>query len=149
MTPVHTRTAWAVWTTTAALALLAALAASAYWTFAPAYESYVTTGGVGITAPGGLSGGAAASRETLLEVQGPGVLVILAVPVVISALPLLVRSPGARAGVGWLSAFLVTAFALLGGFSIGLLYLPAAAVLWAAAVVATVLARRAAAAEGA
>lgn len=79
-----------------------------------------------------------ASESTLLEQNGPAVLVALIVPVLITLVPLLDRRSGRWP---WLlaSAITLTVLCFLAGFSIGLLYLPAAVALW----IATALSRRA------
>jgi hypothetical protein len=61
------------------------------------------------------------STATLLEDQGAGVLLVLAVPVLLTLLPLLVR-PVAVAAVCTAALGLLV---VVTGFSIGLLYLPA------------------------
>jgi hypothetical protein len=74
---------------------------------------------------------------TLLEVNGPDVLVPLLVPVLLTAVPLLVPS-GRLPGVTIACAALLVFFMALGGTSIGLFYAPAAI----AAVVALLVRRR-------
>jgi hypothetical protein len=78
-------------------------------------------------------GGTSASSEgagevtrttTLLESEGPGVLLVLLVPVVLTLLPLLVRGRGRRV-VSVLAALLLGVGALMGLASIGAFYLPA------------------------
>ena len=76
-------------------------------------------------------------RATLLEVNGPGVLGPLAAPVALAALPVAANWTALRTPTRVLAAVLLTGFALVAGFSIGLLYLPAAgallaAILWSA-----------------
>jgi len=67
---------------------------------------------------------------TLIQVSGLWVLLLLALPVVLSALALvsiLLSDPGhARGKVTlWASALLLLAFCVVGSFSIGIFYLPA------------------------
>jgi hypothetical protein len=66
------------------------------------------------------------NTSTLLEVQGAGVLGILAVPIVLTLLPYLIRSPSrARAQLTIACTVLLMFGALLALASIGLFYLPA------------------------
>ncbi|WP_163544723.1 hypothetical protein [Occultella kanbiaonis] len=74
---------------------------------------------------------------TLVEVNGPGVLVALLVPVLLTAVPLLIPS-GRLPGVTIACAALLVFLMALGGASIGLFYAPAAI----AAVVALLVRRR-------
>jgi hypothetical protein len=71
-------------------------------------------------------------RTTLLEQNGPGVLVILGVPVLVTLIPLVVPRPTRRQ---WRfgAAGLLTALCVLAGFSIGLFFVPTAAAMWVAA----------------
>ncbi len=71
------------------------------------------------------------SEHTLLEQSGPAVLVALIPPVLITLIPLLVR-PSARRPWLLASAITLSVLCILAGFSIGLLYLPAAVALWVA-----------------
>jgi len=61
-------------------------------------------------------------RTTLLQSAGQGILVLLAFPVVLTLLPVLF--PKRAIWIG--AAFIIWAFAILGGFSIGFFYIPAA-----------------------
>ncbi len=74
------------------------------------------------------------SELTLLEQSGPAVLLALIAPVLITLIPLLVRPCAPRP---WLlaSAITLSVLCILAGFSIGLLYLPAAVALWVAAAI--------------
>ncbi|CAM3450254.1 hypothetical protein OCAE111667_10445 [Occultella aeris] len=74
---------------------------------------------------------------TLVEVNGPGVLVPLLVPVLLTVVPLLIPS-GRLPGVTIACAALLVFLMALGGASIGLFYAPAAI----AAVVALLVRRR-------
>ncbi|WP_425954993.1 hypothetical protein [Xylanimonas sp. McL0601] len=65
------------------------------------------------------------TSATLFEVNGPGVLVALLLPVLIAVLPLPFRGR-AWAVSSVVSAALLVVFVLLGGFSIGFAYVPAA-----------------------
>lgn len=65
------------------------------------------------------------TSQTVLQVMGGGYLVILLLPAIVLAIPLLLR--GRAASVGALAAaVLVGMFVVLGILSIGLFYLPAA-----------------------
>ncbi len=104
----------------------AALAASVFWALAP--TGHEVTGG------SGPDGTWSQEREvTLIESQGTWVIVLLIVPVIIAALPLVLggRKPSMTA-----CGALLAALALLSSFSIGLLYLPAAPLLLLGAVLA-------------
>ncbi len=59
---------------------------------------------------------------TLLQSAGPGVLILLSFPVVITLLPLLFRKEPVRI----LAAILMCALVFIGGASIGLFYAPSA-----------------------
>ena len=68
--------------------------------------------------------------ESLLEHEGASVLIVLAVPVLVSAMPLAFSRRGVAIG----AAVVLTALAVLGGFSIGLFYFPAVLLAWLSAV---------------
>jgi hypothetical protein len=79
------------------------------------------------------TGNGPTTHDTLVEVNGSDTLILLAIPVVLTAVPLL--APQHRRAIG-ACAFLLTAFAILGSWTIGLAYLPSALLLgvaWAAA----------------
>src|ERR1700730_14865581 len=63
------------------------------------------------------------SGQTLIKVNGPRIFGILAIPIVIALGPLVFPRLKIPAAIAML------VFALMGGFSIGLFYLPAAVVL--------------------
>lgn len=65
--------------------------------------------------------------STLLQVNGPRVLMLLAVPLVLAILPFIYRK------AMWLAAGSMMIFALITGFSVGLYYIPAAIALLVAA----------------
>ncbi|MDR3698959.1 MAG: hypothetical protein P4L56_04940 [Candidatus Sulfopaludibacter sp.] len=69
------------------------------------------------------------NRTTLPEENGAWAIVPVMFPVVMALLPVLFRKQAVRMA----AAFLMGAFALIGSFSIGLLYLPAAIVMFLAA----------------
>ena len=81
-----------------------ALASSALLLVAPVYSSG--------------SGG----NATLLQVNGPRILIPLAIPLVVSLLPMLSRRRGVCIG----AAIVLSAFCIVSGFSIGLFYAPSA-----------------------
>ena len=106
------------------LTLLATLATSAVLTVVPVYST---------ASCGAVAGGAetcTTGSESLLEHEGASVLIVLAVPVLVSAMPLAFS----RRGVAISAAVLLSALAVLGGFSIGLFYFPAVLLAWLAAV---------------
>jgi hypothetical protein len=71
--------------------------------------------------------------STLADVNGPDTYLALAVPIVLTAVPLLVRRGRAGRAIAWASGALLAGFVLLAGFTIGLVYAPGAvAVLFAA-----------------
>jgi hypothetical protein len=62
------------------------------------------------------------ARATLIQINGPSVLIPVMFPVFLTLMPLLLRKQFVRIIV----TVLIGAFVVLAGFSIGLLYLPAA-----------------------
>lgn len=96
------------------IALGLAVAASAFLTFLPVYS--------GVTSDS--NGTSTEARATLVQVNGPSVLILLAVPVVISLVPLLAH------GRAWpllsiVAAILLGIAVLLGILSIGVFFVPA------------------------
>lgn len=75
--------------------------------------------------------------QTLLEVNGPQVLVPLAVPVALAAAPLAFPYSRWRRVIQATAATLVSIFVVITGFSIGMAYLPSAVLLFAAAALKT------------
>jgi hypothetical protein len=69
------------------------------------------------------------TRATLLQVNGPHILIPVMLPVFVTGIPLLFRKQSVRIT----AAILMVGFAIISGFSIGLFYLPAAAVMVLAA----------------
>jgi hypothetical protein len=61
------------------------------------------------------------THATLLPVNGPYALIPVMFPVLVSLMPLLLRKQTVRI----IATILIGGFALIGGFSIGLFYLPA------------------------
>jgi hypothetical protein len=84
------------------------------------------------TAGAGTAGGASSGRvsygtDTLVGVNGPGVLVVLAVPLVVTLLvgcALLLRARSAALPIAWTLTGLLAVFNLLALASIGLLIIP-------------------------
>ena len=74
------------------------------------------------------------SRGTLIQANGLWVLAVLFLPVVLTAAGLAARASTQRRSVIRAGALLLTAFVVLAGFSVGLLYLPSAVALWVAAI---------------
>lgn len=106
-----------------------ALTASVLLLVAPVYKSVSSSAAV--RGASSRTETTKSSEVTLLEQNGPAVLVALIAPALITLLPLLVRRSARRP---WLlaSAITLTVLCFLAGFSIGLLYLPAAVALWIA-----------------
>ncbi len=67
-------------------------------------------------------------RESLIEHEGIGGVAILAIPVLLAAVPVVFP----RRGVAIAVAVILSALTLLGAASIGLFFLPAAALSWIA-----------------
>lgn len=83
--------------------------------------------------PGEGGGTVQRSRISILESGGDGVLLAVAIPVALAALPIcFLQSRFARAALV-LAAGLLTVFAVLTSITIGLAYLPAALAMWVAA----------------
>ncbi|MEP7047823.1 MAG: hypothetical protein ABI949_14135 [Ilumatobacteraceae bacterium] len=70
------------------------------------------------------SGVATTTRMSLLTSEGPSVLFIVTVPVVLVAVPLFLRSGRAAYRARIVSVVLLTVLALLGAMSIGLFFVP-------------------------
>lgn len=104
---------WAAW--------LASVAASGYFLVTPVYRSHRA-----VLTAGGTYGDTSVPSATLAAVNGPHIYLLLALPVLVTALPLLADGRPVARRIHWGSAALVTAFALFGLMSIGALYLPAA-----------------------
>jgi EamA domain-containing membrane protein RarD len=101
------RTNWEKWI--AAVALFAALAASVAWGIIPAYNDGIT----------------------VVEENGDHVYVFLVLPVLFAALPLL--ASGWRHQATVISAWLLLAFCVVTGFTIGFFYWPSFVLMVAAA----------------
>ena len=70
------------------------------------------------------------SSKTLVEANGPGVAAVLAIPAVVTGVPLVFR----RRAVAIAGAIVLTALTFLGAASIGLPLVPAVGLAWCAAV---------------
>ena len=114
-------------TVAGAASLVLAAAASTVWLVVPAYNSVTVSAST--TAPAR----ATEIHRTLVAVYGWHVAWFLAIPVAVAGLGLAVRRPWALIP----AATLLWLFVLATGFSIGLLYLPAAGAMIVAAVLAT------------
>ncbi len=109
--------------------------AGLWFAFGPVYQ------GVSVTAsmPGESAGEATRHTHTLVESNGPWVLWLLLIPVLLSGVALLAivftdAGQARRRAFLWMSALALLAFCTVGIFSIGLFYLPALLALLVAAV---------------
>lgn len=64
--------------------------------------------------------------RSLWQVNGPRALIAVAFPLLFVLAPLLTRDPTLRRQIGIFGTILMFGFVIIGGFSIGLFYLPAA-----------------------
>jgi len=124
------------WDTLLALAGFgAALFASSSMIVLPAYTT------VSVSESSDPSGGVRPvveeARQTSWEANGPQVLVPLAVPVALAAVPLAFPRSRWRRVIQATAATLVSTFVVITGFSIGMAYLPSAVLLFVAAAVGT------------
>lgn len=111
-----------------------AWAAGIWLAFGPAYEGVSGTAAL----PGEPGGEATRFTATLIEVNGLYVIWLLAVPILLTGVPLLVIRRPAAGRVGrkillWVPAAALLGFCAMAIFSIGLFYLPAALALITAA----------------
>jgi hypothetical protein len=102
--------------------------------FVPSYGREITTSES--SSQGNFTSKTVEDNQTLLQVNGPRVLLYLAGLVVIAGLPLLFRRSRWRAVLEASTATLMTAFTIIAGFSIGLFYLPSALAMLIAALLA-------------
>jgi len=114
------------WRLLAALALGSALLASVYFLVVPSYTS-VTFSEDSAGVPTNVE-----SHQTLLQVNGPAVLLPLAVPVLLAAIPHAFAGRRWSGAITSAMAMLLSAFVLVTGFSIGIAYLPSALLLLSA-----------------
>ena len=122
--PARVRSRPATSTLLAGLALLIALAATAFLLLTPFYTGTHTTT---TTVPGQAAPPPVVETRsaTLLEVNGPAVLIPLTIPIALPALALAATSSRFRRLAYAVAAFLLLVFCLLSGFSIGMYYVPA------------------------
>ena len=112
-----------------ALAVAIALALSLALLLLPSGGSETVSGGASSGADGEVTEWSETSSESLLEAEGPSVLVVLAIPVIPPAVALGARRRRVSLGAGWLCL----AFCLLAILSLGIFYLPVAILLLVAA----------------
>ncbi len=105
------------------------LVAAAYVIVVPVYSSRRVT--ISTSAASATSETVGAKR--LLQVD-PRAAVVLAMPLLLSASPLVVRRRRARRSITFVAATLLSSLCVLGAMTIGLLFLPSALALWAAAI---------------
>jgi len=74
-------------------------------------------------------------RSTLVDVNGAAALLVLLLPVLLAASPLLARGGAGQVLLAASCGTLLAVFCVLGGFTVGSYYLPAATLLLAAAAV--------------
>lgn len=106
-----------------AIAALWALGVALYLLFAPTYETSVSTYGSNSTASSNETRGYA----TLLDVNGPKILFVLSIPILLALSPLAFRKHRRAALLG--AGALMLCFCILGALSVGTLYLPTALLL--------------------
>lgn len=120
-----------------ALSLILALSASLFLALWPcSYEGVEATAvvspGVGLPQRASEAVPVRHLCASLIDVNGPRVLTVLALPVGIAGVGVLLAHFGLRKAL-WLTAVLLLLFCLIGAFSIGLFYLPSAVALLVAA----------------
>jgi hypothetical protein len=115
-------------TIAAGTSLALAVAASTALVLLPTTTSVSTT-----SSSAGSPSPTTVTHQTLLQHEGSGVLVVLAVPVLVAALGAAVRAARGRRAARVFSAFLLCAFSVMGAASVGLFYAPAAVAMAAAA----------------
>lgn len=119
----------------AGIAHVLAWVATLFMAFGPIYQGVSTT----ITTPGGVAETVRTS-ETLLEANGLSALPLLVAPVMLTALAVAivlttrVKTPARRVSL-WVAAVLLLGFCVVGLFTIGIFYFPAAVALVVAAVI--------------
>ncbi len=116
--------------------LVLAIAASALFTSYPMGSSTSTSSSISST---GVQSSTVIhhSSETLLAHEGPSVLIVLAIPVVLALGAIVVARWRHRQGARIVIAFLLLVGCLLGAMSVGLFYVPAAALLVVSAAMTT------------
>lgn len=93
------------------VSLLLALGVSCLLLVVPTYTGEIVS-----------DGAVTVTHSTLLQVNGVWALVLLSIPVLIALMPVLFPIRGVRIT----AALFLTAFSIIGGFSIGLFYMPSA-----------------------
>lgn len=111
-------------------AFVAAAAAALVVAFAPLYEGCSATAQASSTSIGSVSEHVSCGHETALQVNGPWVLVIVAIPVLIALLPIALRF---RRSSRIVSALVLWILCVLGALSIGVFFVPAAILMTIAA----------------
>jgi len=111
----------------AVVASLWAIAAFSFFTLAPTEQerSFTST----VSNAGGVVSRSSHAERTLLDEEGPGVLIPLGIPIVITAVALASSRTRHARSVSGAAAFLMWVFTILGAMSIGYVYLPAAVAL--------------------
>ena len=84
--------------------------------FVPSYATVTSDSG----------GNETIGSSTVWEVNGPISLIVIAIPIAVTILPLLVRGPSWPA-VSVIAAVLIGLFAVIGSFTIGFYFIPAVA----------------------
>lgn len=107
------------------MSLVLALAVSTVLLVTPSYSS-ISTESVVDPASGSVRRSVTEGHRTLLDVNGPRVLLPLGFPVLVALVPLLFPLRALRVG----AAVLLGGFCILGALSVGWLYLPSAARCW-------------------
>lgn len=105
------------------------LVATAYFIVVPVHSSRRAT--IATSAASATPETVGAKR--LLDVN-PRAAVVLVMPLLLSASPLVVRRRRARRSITFVAATLLSGLCILGAMTIGLLFLPSALALWAAAI---------------
>lgn len=106
-----------------AIPALWAVGVALYLLFAPTYETSVSTYGPSSIA----SRNEIRGYATLLDVNGPNILLVLSIPILVAFSPLAFRKHRRAALLG--AGTLMLCFCILGALSVGMLYLPTALLL--------------------
>lgn len=107
-----------------ALALLPSLVLLVAPTYA-GYSEYATSHGDELLR-------ARTGGSTLVQGNGRWAVLTLCLPLILAIAPILLERPPFRRGATHVATVFLTVFVVLGSFSIGLLYAPAAIALWVA-----------------
>jgi hypothetical protein len=95
--------------------------------FIPTYGVWTET-----MAAGGSARSSTTGSATILEVEGPSALIPLLLPLALLAVPVVGWRAAKRRAITRLAAILLTVFVVLGSFTVGLFFVPAALALWMA-----------------